>query len=159
MTRLRGRAPRGQRLVAKVPHGHRNTTTLIGALGIDGVRCSTVVDGPVNREVFEAFVAQVLVPCLKPGDLVVMDNLSSHKGPKIARLIESAGATLIYLPPYSPDLSPIEPAFSKIKQTLRGLALRTRDALWTTMQPVLDAVTTSDALHYFEHCGYSLRKA
>lgn len=159
MTRLRGRSLRGERLVAKVPHGHWNTTTLIGALGIDGVRCSTVVDGPVNRDVFEAFIEQVLAPCLEPGDIVVMDNLSSHKGPNVKRLIESRGAELIYLPPYSPDLSPIEPAFSKIKQLLRSLAIRTRDALWNAMQPILDAVTPTDSLHYFQHCGYSLRKA
>jgi transposase len=158
MTRRCGRSPRGQRLVAKVPHGHWNTTTLIGALGVGGVRCSTVVDGPVNREVFEAFVEQVLLPSLRPGDIVVMDNLSSHKSPKVRRLIESAGAELIYLPPYSPDLSPIEPAFSKIKQLLRTLAARTRDALWSSLQTILDAVTPSDALHYFEHCGYSLQE-
>lgn len=158
MTRLRGRSPRGERLVAKVPHGHWNTTTLIGALGVDGVRCSTVVDGPVNREVFEAFVERVLVACLTPGNIVVVDNLSSHKGPKVKRLIEAAGAELIYLPPYSPDFSPIEPAFSKIKQLLRSLAARTRDALWSSMQSILDAVTPTDARNFFEHCGYSLRE-
>jgi len=159
MTRLRGRALRGHRLIAKVPHGHWNTTTLIGALGIKGVRCSTTVDGPVNRDVFEAFLEQVLCPCLMPGDIVVMDNLSSHKGPKVRRLIESTGAELIYLPPYSPDLSPIEPAFSKIKQLLRSLAARTRDALWSSMQPILDAITPADAHGYFNHCGYPLREA
>ena len=159
MTRLRGRALRGHRLSAKVPHGHWNTTTLIGALGVDGVRCSTTVDGPVNRDVFEAFIEQVLCPCLKPGDIVVMDNLSSHKGPKVRRLIESAGAELIYLPPYSPELSPIEPAFSKIKHLLRSLAARTRDTLWSSMQSILEAVTASDAHGYFNHCGYPLREA
>jgi len=157
MTRLRGRCRRGERLVAKVPHGHWQTTTLIGALGIDGVRCSTVVDGPVNREIFEAFVEQVLAPRLRRGDTVVMDNLSSHKGVRVRRAIEAAGAMLLYLPPYSPDYSPIEPAFSKIKQLLRSLGGRTRDALWSSMQTILDAVTPADSLHYFEHCGYPLR--
>lgn len=156
MTRLRGRARRGERLVDKIPHGHWQTTTLIGALGVDGVRCSTVVDGPVNRDVFEAFVEQVLVPTLRPGDIVVMDNLSSHKGVGVRRAIEAAGATLVYLPPYSPDYSPIEPAFSKIKQLLRGLAARTRATLWSAMQTILDAVTPTDALHFFDHCGYPL---
>ena len=157
MTRLRGRSLRGERLVAKVPHGHWNTTTLIGALSIEGVRCSTVVDGPVNGEIFQAFIDQVLCPALRPGDIVVMDNLSSHKGVKVRRSIEVAGATLIYLPPYSPDYSPIEPVFSKIKQLLRGLAARTRQALWTSMQSVLDAVSPSDAINCFKHCGYPLR--
>ena len=154
MTRMRGRAPRGARLVDKVPHGHWMTTTLIGALGIDGVRCSTVVDGPVNADVFTAFVDQVLCPALRPGDIVVMDNLSSHKGVEVRRLIESGGAELLYLPPYSPDLSPIKPAFSKIKQRLRGLACRTREALWCSMQSVLDTVTNNDAANFFTHCGY-----
>jgi transposase len=158
MTRLRGRAMRGERLVAKVPHGHWSTTTLIGALGIDGVRCSTVVDGPVNGDIFRAFIDQVLCPQLKPGDIVVMDNLPSHKSPHVRRSIEVAGATLIYLPPYSPDYSPIEPAFSKIKQLLRGLAARTRETLWNSMQSILDTVTPSDARNFFEHCGYPLQK-
>jgi transposase len=157
MTRLRGRAPRGERLVAKVPHGHWSTTTLIGALGIDGVRCSTLVDGPINADIFQAFVEQVLCPCLKPGDIVVMDNLSSHTGMNIRVAIEKVGASLVYLPPYSPDYSPIEPAFSKIKQLLRGLAARTKDSLWKSMQAILDAVTPADALAFFAHCGYPLR--
>jgi transposase len=114
MTRLRGRAPRGQRLLGKVPHGHWKTTTLIAALGFEGVRCSTVVDGAVNRELFEAFVEQVLVPELREGDVVVMDNLSSHKGVRARELIEAAGARLLFLPPYSPDLNPIEMVFAKV---------------------------------------------
>ena len=112
LTRLRGRAPVGERLVAKVPYGHWNTTTLIAALAIDGVRCSTVVDGPVNADVFEAFVAQVLVPQLRPGDVVVMDNLSSHKRTTTRQIIEAAGAELVFLPPYSPDVNPIELVFA-----------------------------------------------
>lgn len=156
MTRLRGRAPRGRRVVGKAPHGHWKTTTLIAALGIDGVRCSTVVDGAVNREVFEAFVAQVLVPELRPGDVVVMDNLSSHKSVGTREAIEAAGARLIFLPPYSPDLNPIEMVFAKVKQLLRSLACRSRDALWGAMQSVLDRVTPSDAANCFRHCGYTL---
>ena len=157
MTRLRGRAPRGQRLRAKVPHGHWHTTTLIGALGLEGVRCATLVEGPVNADVFQAFVTQVLTPRLKPGDIVVMDNLSSHKGVGVRAAVEAAGATLLYLPPYSPDYSPIEPAFSKVKQLLRGLAARTKDALWKSMQTILDTVTPADAAGFFTHCGYSLQ--
>ena len=143
--------------MAKTPHGHWKTTTLIGALGIKGMRCATVVDGAVNGEVFEAFVEQVLVPELRPGDIVIMDNLSSHKRARVRDLIEAARAHLEYLPPYSPDLNPIEMVFSKIKQLLRTLASRTHDALWQSMQRVLDKVTSSDAINCFRHAGYTLR--
>lgn len=156
MTRLRGRAPRGERLVDKTPHGHWKTTTLIAALGIDGMPCSTVVDGAVNGDVFEAFVEQVLVPQLKPGDIVIMDNLSAHKRARTRELIEARDAELRYLPPYSPDLNPIEMVFSKIKQLLRTLACRTSTTLWQSMQAVLDTVTPSDAANCFRHAGYSL---
>lgn len=157
MTRLRGRAPTGERLVAKTPHGHWKTTTLIAALGLEGVRGSMVLDGPVNADAFEAFVEQVLVPQLQRGDIVVMDNLGSHKRPRTRELIEAAGAELWFLPPYSPDLNPIELVFSKIKRLLRSLASRTRDALWDTMQSVLDQITLFDATNCFLHCGYTLR--
>ncbi len=157
MTRLRGRAPRGQRLIDKIPHGHWKTTTLIAALGIGGVVCSTVVDGAVNADLFEAFVEQVLVPELRPGDVVVMDNLSSHKRVRTRQLIESAGAYLVFLPPYSPDLNPIEMIFAKIKQLLRTLACRTKQTLWNAMQSVLDQVTPDDARNCYTHCGYSLQ--
>ncbi len=157
MTRLRGRAPRGQRLVDKTPHGHWKTTTLIAALGITGMRCSTVVDGAVNGDVFEAFVEQVLVPELRSGDVVIMDNLSSHKRLRVRELIEATGARLVFLPPYSPDLNPIELIFAKIKQVLRSLACRSRDALWNAMQTVLDQVTRDDAKNCYRHCGYTLR--
>ena len=156
MTRLRGRAPRGERLIDKTPHGHWKTTTLIAALGIDGMRCSTVVDGAVNGDVFEAFIDQVLVPELQPGDVVIMDNLSSHKRQRIRELIEDAGARLVFLPPYSPDLNPIELIFAKVKQLLRSLACRTRESLWESMQSVLDQVTPTDAFNCYEHCGYTL---
>jgi transposase len=157
MTRLRGRAPLGQRLIEKVPHGHWKTTTLIAALGVEGIRCSTVVDGAVNADVFEAFVEQVLVPDLRPADIVVMDNLSSHKRSRIRELIESAGATLLFLPPYSPDLNPIEMIFAKAKQLLRSLACRSGDLLWSVMQSVLDQVSAADAANCFRHCGYTLQ--
>jgi transposase len=122
MTRLRGRAPIGRRLLAKVPHGHWKTTTLIAALALEGIRCSTVVDGAINADVFEAFVRQVLVPQLRAGDVIIVDNLSSHRRAATRQLIEAAGATLLFLPPYSPDLNPIEMIFSKIKQLLRSTA-------------------------------------
>jgi transposase len=158
MTRLRGRAPRGQRLVARTPHGHWKTSTLIAALGVRRVRCSAVIDGAVNAAAFEAFAEQVLAPALRPGDVVVLDNLSSHKSARTRELIEAAGAELVFLPPYSPDLNPIEMIFSKIKQALRSLACRTRQALWDAIQPVLDTVTPADAQHCFRHCGYTLRE-
>jgi transposase len=156
MVRLRGRALIGQRLRAKVPQGHWKTTTLIAALCAGGINCSTVVDGAINADVFEAFVKQVLVPQLRPGDVVILDNLSSHKRAGIRKLIENAGATLLFLPPYSPDLNPIEMIFSKIKQLLRSMACRTREALWNAMQSVLNKVTASDAINCFAHCGYTL---
>jgi transposase len=157
MTRLRGRAPRGERLIDKTPHGHWKTTTLIAALGIKGMQCSTVVDGAVNGDVFEAFVEQVLAPELRSDDVVIMDNLSSHKRLRVRELIESGGARLVFLPPYSPDLNPIELIFAKVKQSLRSLACRTRDALWNAMQSVLDKVTSGDAANCYKHCGYTLR--
>lgn len=157
MTRLYGRAPVGKRLVDKVPHGHWKTTTLIAALGFEGVRCATLADGAVDADIFEAFVAQVLVPELREGDVVVMDNLSSHKRSRTRELIEAAGAELFYLPPYSPDLNPIEMVFAKIKRELRSLRCRTRESLWGLMQSVLDKVTAGDAANCFQHCGYTLR--
>ena len=156
MTRLRGRAPVGERLVAAVPHGHWKTTTLIAALDHRGMRCSATADGAVNRDLFEAFVAQVLVPTLAPGDVVVMDNLSSHKGEGVRGMIESAGAAVLFLPPYSPDLNPIELAFSKVKQLMRSAGHRTTAALWSDVQRMLDAVTSSDAAGFLRHCGYTL---
>jgi len=155
MTRLRGRALRGKRLLAKVPHGHWKTTTLIAALGVSGIRCSMMVDGAVNADIFETFVEKVLLRELSEGDVVVMDNLSSHKGSRTRELIESTKAQLLYLPPYSPDLNPIENIFSKAKQLLRGLCCRTQTILWQTMQSVLDRVTATDALNCFQHAGYT----
>ena len=157
MVRLRGRAPRGERLIGKTPHGHWMTTTLIAALSIRGMHCAAVIDGAVNADAFEAFVEQVLVAQLRPGDIVIMDNLSSHKRARVRELIEATGAALRYLPPYSPDLNPIELVFSKIKQLLRTLGTRTREVLWESMQSVLDKVTPEDAVNCFRHAGYTLR--
>ena len=157
MTRSRGRCPAGERLVAAVPHGHWRTTTLVAALDQRGVRCSMTLDGAVNRDAFEAFVEKVLVPTLSPGDTVVMDNLSSHKGPRVRELLEGAGASVLYLPPYSPDLNPIEPAFAKLKQLLRSAGPRTADALWADVQRMLDLITPDDAAGFFRHDGYTLQ--
>ena len=157
MARLRGRAMRGQRVIDRVPHGHWKTTTLISALDLRGIRCSMDLDGAVNRLAFEAFLEHVLLANLRPGDLVILDNLSSHKGPRASQLVQTAGAQLMYLPPYSPDLNPIEMAFSKIKQKLRSLRLRTIDELWSGMHAVLATIRPSDAAGYFQHCGYPLR--
>jgi transposase len=157
MTRLRGRAPVGERLVDKVPHGHWTATTLIAALDHRGIRCATVVGGAVNGDVFAAFVEQVLAPTLSPGDVVVMDNLSSHKGERVRQLIEARGATRALLPPYSPDLNPIELAFAKLKQLMRSAGHRTVAALWGDVQRMLDRVTANDATGFMRHCGYPLQ--
>jgi len=157
MTRLRGRAPAGERVIGIVPHGHWKTTTLVAAMNMTGVQCSMVLDGAINRAAFEAFVEKVLLPTLRPGQIVIMDNLSSHKGSGVRELISRAGAELLYLPPYSPDLSPIEPAFSKIKQLLRSAAYRTVDVLWGSVQSILDHVSASNAIAYFRHCGYAIQ--
>ena len=157
MTRSRGRAPVGERLVDQVPHGHWKTTTLIAALDHRGMRCATTVDGAVNRDVFEAFVEQVLAPTLSDGEVVVMDNLSSHKGARVRELIEGRGAALLFLPPYSPDLNPIELAFAKLKQLMRSAGHRTIHALWCDVQRMLDRITGSDAAGFLRHCGYTLQ--
>ena len=157
MTRLRGRAPRGQRLIEKVPHGHWKTTTLVAALDRQGMRCGMTVDAAVNGDVFVAFVKQVLVPTLTPGDIVVMDNLSAHKVQGVRQAIEAAGASVVYLPPYSPDLNPIELAFSKLKQSMRSAGHRCVKDLWRDTQRLLDAISPTDATNFFRHCGYSLQ--
>lgn len=115
------------------------------------------LDGPVDRASFDAFVERVLAPTLRPGDVVVLDNLSSHKGPRARALVEAAGATLLFLPPYSPDLNPIELAFAKLKQLLRSAKHRAEDALWADLQRVLDLITPGDAAGFFRHCGYTLQ--
>ena len=141
MARTHGRAPRGQRLRVGVPHGHWKTTTVVAALSLRGMLAPFVLDGPINRDAFEAYVERVLVPELRPGDIVVMDNLSSHKGPKVRALIEAAGRSLLYLPPYSPDFNPIENAFAKLKALLRKAAERTVAGLWDAIGRILDTFT------------------
>jgi transposase len=126
MARLRGRAPRGERLRATLPHGHWRTTTFVAGLRLDGIAAPMVIDGPINGEIFRVYVERVLVPTLRPGDIVVMDNLGSHKGATVRAAIEAVGAELRFLPPYSPDFNPIENAFSKLKALLRRAAARTR---------------------------------
>jgi transposase len=154
MARRRGRAPRGERLRAGIPYGHWKTTTFLAGLRITGMMAPMVLDGPINRLAFQAYVEQVLVPELRPGDIVVMDNLSSHKGPGVRQAIEAAGARLLYLPPYSPDFNPIENAFSKLKALLRKAAARTRDALWAAVGTALKAFTAEECRNYFTAAGY-----
>jgi transposase len=154
MARTHGRCPRGQRLRMSVPHGHWKTTTFIAGLRRTGMVAPFVIDGPVNREVFEAYVAQVLVPELQPGDIVIMDNLGSHKGPAVRAMIETAGASLVFLPPYSPDFNPIEKAFSKLKAGLRKAAERTVHGLWNTIGQLVDTFTPTQCANYFAAAGY-----
>ena len=157
MARRYGRAFRGRRLVAKVPHGHWKTTTFVGALRATGITAPMVVDGPINGDVFLAYVQQQLAPTLKSGDTVIMDNLSSHKRAGVQETIESVGASLVFLPPYSPDLNPIELAFAKLKQLLRKAATRTIDQLETTIGRLLKEFQPKECQAYFRHCGYSAR--
>lgn len=157
MDRRYGRMFRGQRLVAKVPHGHWKTTTFVGALRATGITAPLVVDGPMNGDVFLAYVEQQLAPTLRPGDTVIMDNLSSHKRVGVREAIESTGASLVYLPPYSPDLNPIELAFSKLKAKLRQAAARTVTDLENAIAQICDQFTSQECKAYFRHCGYSAR--
>jgi transposase len=154
MARRYGRAPRGRRLRIGVPHGHWKTTTFVAGLRTSGLVAPFVLDGPINRDAFETYVEKVLVPELRPGDVVVMDNLSSHKGPRVRALIEEAGGTLLYLPPYSPDFNPIENAFAKLKALLRKAAQRTVEGLWTAIGRLLDAFTPRECANYFAAAGY-----
>lgn len=154
MARTRGRALRGERLRAAVPHGHWKTTTFVAGLRLDGIAAPMVIDGPINRDAFQTYIDQVLVPELRPGDVVVMDNLSSHKGPAVRRAIEAADASLVYLPPYSPDFNPIENAFAKLKALLRKAAERTVGALWDRIGILLDAFTPAECANYFTAAGY-----
>lgn len=154
MARRHGRAPRGERLRASVPHGHWKTTTFVAGLRSDGLIAPFVLDGPINRDAFESYVEQVLVPDLRTGDVVIMDNLSSHKGPRVREMIEAIGGRLLFLPPYSPDFNPIEKVFSKLKALLRKAAERTVEGLWTTIGKLLDAFTSTECANYFEAAGY-----
>jgi transposase len=154
MARRFGRAPRGQRLRMAVPHGHWKTTTFVAGLRLTGMVAPFVLDGPINRQAFEVYVERVLAPELRPGDVVVMDNLSSHKGARTRELIEAAGASLLYLPPYSPDFNPIENAFAKLKALLRKAAERTVAGLWDAIGRLLDLFTPSECVNYFAAAGY-----
>lgn len=155
MTRRYGRSRRGQRLIAKVPHGHWKTTTFVAALRQDGLTAPVVIDGAMNGVVFLAYVRQQLAPTLRAGDIVVMDNLAAHKVAGVREAIESVGATLVYLPPYSPDFNPIELVFSKLKWLLRSAAIRTVDGLWTSLGQLPDEFLPDECLRYFRHCGYA----
>ena len=154
MTRTRGRILAGERLRAGVPYSHWKTTTFIAGLRITGMVAPLVLDGPINRRAFEAYIAQFLVPELRPGDIVIMDNLSSHKGPAVRAMIEAVGATLLYLPPYSPDFNPIENAFAKLKALLRKAAERTVEGLWNAIGTLVDTFTPSECQNYFAAAGY-----
>ena len=154
MARRHGRCARGERLRVGVPHGHWKTTTFVAGLRVGGIAAPFVVDKPINRIAFETYVEKVLVPSLRPGDIVIMDNLSSHKGPRVRELIEAAGASLRYLPPYSPDLNPIENAFSKLKALLRKAAARTVDALWSTIGNLIKLFTPQQCRNYFAAARY-----
>jgi transposase len=155
MARMYGRAPRGERCVAAIPHGHWKTTTFTGALRLTGMTAPMTLDGPMNGDAFLAYIEQVLVPTLKPGDVVVMDNLASHKPAAVRIAIETAGAELRYLPPYSPDLNPIENAFSKFKSLLRKAAARTVDELEAAIKNALPAFKPAECANYFKAAGYS----
>lgn len=154
-TRLRGRCPRDQRLIAPVPHGHWKTITMLAAITIDGVLAASSIDAATDSEVFTSFIAEVLVPALRPGMVVVMDNLPAHKIAAIRREIEQARCRLVYLPPYSPDLSPIENIWAKVKQTLRSTGARTIPELNVAITNALGAVTCADCYNCFIACGYN----
>lgn len=156
MTRLFGRAGRGQRVADAVPKNHGDNITMLGSLSCTGLEAVMTINGPVDTAVFRAYVNQVLVPTLVPGDIVVMDNLGSHKVAGIREAIEAAGASLWYLPPYSPDWSPIEPCWSKLKTFLRAAKARTRKALEDIIRVAIDTITAADARGWFLHCGYAL---
>jgi len=154
MSRRYGRSPRGQRLVCAVPHGHWKTTTFVAALRADGMTAPMVIDGALTGDLFVAYVEQILVPTLRPGDVVVLDNLICHKRAGVTRAVEKAGCTVRYLPPYSPDYNPIELAFSKLKGLLRSAGKRTIDELWDFLGKSLDAFAPGECLRYFRHDGY-----
>ncbi len=155
MTRLRGRALRGERVYASNPHGHWHTTTMISSIRLDGSAACMAIDGATDTEVFRAYVRHVLCPSLHPGDIVIMDNLSPHKSPQTLTLIEAEGAQALFLPAYSPDLNPIEKMWSKVKESLRAAEARTQPALVEAIGEALAKVTPQDAMNWFASCGYS----
>lgn len=155
MTRLRGRCHRGKRLHASAPCGHWRTTTLIGSLRLDGTTACMTIEGATDTEVFRTYVEKVLCPSLRPGDVVVMDNLGAHKSPQTLQLIEDAGATPLFLPAYSPDYNPIEKMWSKVKAKLRSYEARSFEELERAIGTALETVTPNDAKGWFNSCGYS----
>jgi transposase len=158
-TRLRGRSPRGKRLVAKVPHGHWKTTTFIAALRNTCLTAPTVIDGAIDGALFRAYVEQQLVPTLQRGDIVVMDNLAAHKVAGIRTAIERVGARVVYLPPYSPDFNPIELVFAKLKWLLRSAKARTVERLWDLLGELIPAFRPAECTNYLRHCGYNVTPA
>lgn len=156
MDRLRSRAPRGERAYGKVPKNRGKNMTLIASMSLDGMGESMCIEGATDAKAFEAYVEHFLAPSLAEGQVVVMDNLGAHRPKKIRELIEARGAELVFVPSYSPDLSPIEQAFSKIKNILRKLGARTHEALLEAMEEALRKVTPADAAGWFEHCGYQV---
>jgi len=155
MTRLRGRAARGERVRARAPAGHWQTTTMLASLRLDGSTACMTIEGATDTEVFQTYVQVVLCPTLRPGDVVVMDNLSPHKHDAILQLVEHTGAAVRFLPAYSPDLNPIEKMWSKVKAWLRSAEARTREELQTAIAAALACVTAQDAMNWFASCGYS----
>jgi len=155
MTRTHGRCPKGQRLNAKVPHGRWRTLTFLAALRHDRIDAPCVLDGPINGQLFLAYVEQFLVPTLKAGDVVIMDNLGSHKGLAVRRAIRTAGAKLLFLPPYSPDLNPIEQVFAKLKTLLRKAGERTVEATWKRIGSLLNAFSPAECANYLANSGYA----
>lgn len=155
MTRTHGRCARGARLIAKVPHGRWRTLTFLAALRADRLAAPCVIDGPINGESFLAYVEQVLVPTLKPGDIVIMDNLGSHRRKAVRQVVRAVGAKLFFLPPYSPDLNPIEQAFAKLKTLLRKAAERTVETTWQRIGKLLDCFTAAECANYFRNAGYA----
>ena len=156
MTRLRARAPKGQRAHGRVPRNRGKNTTLLASMTSGGMGPCMAVVGSTTKAVFEAYVERALAPSLRPGQVVVMDNLGAHRGERVRALVEARGCELLYLPPYSPDFSPIEEAFSKLKTLLRKAKARTRVALLEAIGRALSAITPQDAVGYFGHCGYPL---
>ena len=156
MTRRYARSPQGERAVGYVPRNYGHRTTLIAALTAVAMEAPMLLEGAVDTEAFVAYVRECLCPILRPGQIVIMDNLSSHTGPAVRALIEAAQCTLLFLPPYSPDFSPIELAFAKIKELLRAAAARTQEALDQALTNALDAISAQDAQSWFRHCGYQL---
>ena len=154
MARSHGRCRKGERLRMGFPHGHRKTTTLVAGLRKTGMVAPMTLDGPINGDWFEAYVRHVLTPTLRPGDIVIMDNLSSRKRASVRETIEAAGARLLFLPPYSPDFNPIEMAFAKLKALLRKAAVRTVDGLWNAIGTLVDCFSTQECTNHFSACGY-----